>query len=173
MEQEQHDKLQYFINKISTSPKDREAFLSDPVGVVQSNFAIPESPAKPDVGLTNSILLSVLKSPSAIEKIAETNSQYKANTITLEKFRQLSTEAVWDASSEDVKRKILAHWGRDYPLPHGVDPMFGIANLVVAVESAAVLTEFVIHNTEYITSGRSQLDQAELTNVVNALSRGQ
>jgi hypothetical protein len=173
MKKEQRDNLKKFIENISNSPEERKAFISNPFNSIKTSLNLEITEESINLGLANSLLISILQSPETTKELTSISKDYSNKLFDLEEARRLTSQTIWNSASEDLKAKILMHRGEQYPPAPGIDPRFAMANIAVAVDIVAVLTQAVAIHSEYIFSGRSNSGQLDIQSIANILTRGE
>jgi hypothetical protein len=170
MSQEQQAKLSAFINRISTSAQAREAFVRDPIESLKSNLNIEITGEENNLGIANELLLAMLQSPDAMTEIASAVENYEKNSITRDEAHQSIANTIWNASPDALKTKISNNRNDVIGNSANKPNFYGIANLVVAVDIAVVVTETVAFNSTYV--GRAMLRESlDLQKIAAALAK--
>ncbi|WP_156374552.1 hypothetical protein [Pseudorhodoferax sp. Leaf274] len=173
MNREAHAKFSSFLDGISQSQKLREEFLADPISELRKKLEYTDAFTEEHIGLANGMLLSVLAKPDVIRNLVDLHQRQKAGDITADEKTLATANSLVAAAPAATQEKIKQTWGGgDLTIEKLKAPgPAAIANLWVAANETAIVNHFVVHNTEYVTSGAKILKRNELIKLANELTR--
>lgn len=173
MDKDTHDKLGRFLEGVSTSAEKKADFLANPIRAINENLETGSTMSAQQVSLGNKVLMSVLSQPQALQKILALNDEHKAGTLSHDDRVVQVAQTMLSSSPQELQEEIAQLRGTDEVtidnLKHPITA--GLANLYVAANETAVVNHFVVHNTEYVTSGAALIKRNELIKIANMLTQ--
>ncbi len=165
--------LSAFLTNISSDASARKSFLKDPLKTISTFLQLPQIDSGMDNDLTNSIVLSALRSPEAISAIKKINAKRDAMKIDDMQTKQETAKVLLDAAPDDLKIRLIALWGGENPSLPGFNPQAGMANIIVHVDVVVVMTKAAVMHEDIVFSGSISPRQSELQKIANSLAQGQ
>lgn len=171
MTPEIHKKLLDFIKNVEDSSAARESFIGDPVKTIKAALDL-KSEGDHDLSVANQVLLSVLSNKPLLHDLRDHSIKFDKKEINLDQLRASSAKSLIENLPTELKKKVNQHWitaqGSEIPSP------VAMANIIVAVDTVAVLTEAAVIHSEVFFSATGDVGPGtgELQKLANVIAQG-
>lgn len=172
MDEKKFSQLTALLDRISSEASTKAAFLSDPLRVVSASLDLAPMPSDIESNLANALVLSVLRSPKALNALKGVNAKREASQLDEISTKKEIANIILDSAPPDLQARLINLWGGKKPHLPDFDPKSALVNLIVHVDVAAVVTKAVAVHQDYVFNGSGVPDISDLQKVANSLAQG-
>lgn len=166
--------MKKFLDGIENNADLKQRFLSRPLVTVSEALELPDDADQLDSDLANEVVLSVLRSPEKIALLHQVAAREAKGELDERSAKRETALLILEDAPDDLRDRLSALWGNQNPQETSFNPPVAIANLIVHVDVALVVTKAAILHEDVAFSGTIQdtLSTTHLQRVANAIARG-